>query len=65
MRDTGARTWLYLFTKSSGIGTQRKTLGAWPKFNKKAAREASTIAAGEVIRGVAPNEDKRGATAGC
>jgi type II secretory pathway component PulJ len=34
------------------------TLGAWPKFNEKAARQAATIAAGEV-KGVDPNDAKR------
>ena len=38
MRATGGRTWVYLFTKPGARGTQRKTLGAWPKFNEKAAR---------------------------
>ncbi|WP_257169710.1 integrase arm-type DNA-binding domain-containing protein [Bradyrhizobium sp. SRS-191] len=59
MRATGARTWVYLFTKPGVRGTQRKTLGPWPKFNEKAARKAATIAAGEVIRGVDPNDDRR------
>jgi len=55
MRATGGRTWVYLFTKPGMRGTQRKTLGAWPKFNEKAARKAATFAAGEVvIGGVAP-----------
>jgi len=40
-------------------GTQRKTLGAWPKYNEKAARKAATIAAGEVFKGVDPNDAKR------
>jgi integrase len=52
MRATGGRTWVFLFTKPGTRGTQRKTLGAWPKFNEKAA----TIAAGEVVD---PNEAKR------
>ncbi len=30
MRATGARTWVYLFTKPGVRGTQRKTLGPWP-----------------------------------
>src|ERR1700757_815059 len=51
MRATGGRTWVYLFTKPGARGTQRKTLGAWPKFNEKAARQAATIAAGEVVKG--------------
>jgi hypothetical protein len=38
MRATGGRTWVYLFTKPGARGTQRKTLGAWPKFNEKAAQ---------------------------
>ena len=38
MRATGGRTWVYLFTKPGMRGTQRKTLGAWPKFNEKAAQ---------------------------
>lgn len=59
MRATGGRTWVYLFTKPGVRGTQRKTLGAWPKFNEKAARKAATIAAGEVVKGVDPNETKR------
>jgi hypothetical protein len=32
MRATGGRTWVYLFTKPGVRGTQRKTLGAWPKY---------------------------------
>lgn len=36
-----------------------KTLGAWPKFNEKAARQVATIAAGEVVKGVDPNDAKR------
>jgi Arm DNA-binding domain len=51
MRATGGRTWVYMFTKPGMKGTQRKTLGAWPKFNEKAARQAATIAAGEVVKG--------------
>nr|WP_271593161.1 integrase arm-type DNA-binding domain-containing protein [Bradyrhizobium sp. CCBAU 65884] len=51
MRATGGRTWAYLFTKPGARGTQRKTLGAWPKFNEKAARQAAIIAAGEVAKG--------------
>lgn len=59
MRDTGGRTWVYLFTKPGVRGTQRKTLGAWPKYNEKAARKAATIAAGEVVKGLDPNDAKR------
>ncbi|MET4274293.1 MULTISPECIES: integrase arm-type DNA-binding domain-containing protein [unclassified Bradyrhizobium] len=59
MRATGGRTWVYLFTKPGVRGTQRKTLGAWPKYNEKAARKAATIAAGEVFKGVDPNDAKR------
>jgi hypothetical protein len=59
MRATGGRTWVYLFTKPGMKGTQRKTLGAWPKFNEKAARQAAIIAAGEVVKGVDPNDAKR------
>jgi len=59
MRATGGRTWVYLFTKPGVRGTQRKTLGAWPRYNEKAARKAATIAAGEVVKGVDPNETKR------
>ena len=59
MRATGGRTWVYMFTKPGMKGTQRKTLGAWPKFNEKAARQAAIIAAGEVIKGVDPNDAKR------
>ena len=59
MRATGGRTWVYLFTKPGTKGTQRKTLGAWPKFNEKAARKAATVAAGEVVIGVDPNDAKR------
>ncbi|MET4606683.1 integrase [Bradyrhizobium sp. JR4.1] len=59
MRATGGRTWVYLFTKPGVRGTQRKTLGAWPKYNEKAARKAATIAAGEVVKGLDPNDAKR------
>jgi Arm DNA-binding domain len=59
MRATGGRTWVYLFTKPGARGTQRKTLGAWPRFNEKAARQAATIAAGEVAKGGDPNDAKR------
>jgi hypothetical protein len=59
MRATGGRTWVFLFTKPGARGTQRKTLGAWPKFNEKAARKAATVAAGEVVIGVDPNDAKR------
>ena len=59
MRATGGRTWVYLFAKPGMKGTQRKTLGAWPKFNEKAARQAAIIAASEVIKGVDPNDAKR------
>ncbi|MCC8957152.1 integrase arm-type DNA-binding domain-containing protein [Bradyrhizobium sp. Pear77] len=59
MRATGGRTWVYLFTKPGVRGTQRKTLGPWPKYNEKAARKAATIAAGEVVKGMDPNEAKR------
>ncbi|WP_234683526.1 tyrosine-type recombinase/integrase [Bradyrhizobium monzae] len=59
MRATGGRTWVYLFTKPGVRGTQRKTLGAWPKYNEKAARKAATIAAGEVVKGFDPNDAKR------
>ncbi|MET3906084.1 hypothetical protein ABID59_000405 [Bradyrhizobium sp. S3.3.6] len=64
MRATGGRTWVYLFTKPGVRGTQRKTLGAWPKYNEKAARKAATIAAGEVFKGVDPNDAKREAATG-
>ncbi|MES5482123.1 integrase arm-type DNA-binding domain-containing protein [Bradyrhizobium sp. INPA03-11B] len=59
MRATGGRTWVYLFTKPGVRGTQRKTLGPWPKYNEKAARKAATIAAGEVVKGMDPNDAKR------
>jgi hypothetical protein len=59
MRATGGRTWVYLFTKPGTRGTQRKTLGAWPKFNERAARQAATIAAGEVIKGGDPHAAER------
>ncbi|MCC8978300.1 tyrosine-type recombinase/integrase [Bradyrhizobium acaciae] len=59
MRVTGGRTWVYLFTKPGVRGTQRKTLGPWPKYNEKAARKAATIAAGEVFKGMDPNDAKR------
>ena len=59
MRATGGRTWVYLFTKPGVRGTQRKTLGAWPRFNERAARKAATITAGEVVTGVDPNDAKR------
>ncbi|MGY3529819.1 MULTISPECIES: tyrosine-type recombinase/integrase [Bradyrhizobium] len=59
MRATGGRTWVYLFSKPGVRGTQRKTLGPWPKYNEKAARKAATIAAGEVFKGVDPNDAKR------
>lgn len=59
MRATGGRTWVFMFTKPGTKGTQRKTLGAWPKFNEKAARRAATVVAGEVVIGVDPNEAKR------
>lgn len=45
--------------KPGARGTQRKTLGAWPRFNEKAARQAATIAAGEVVKGTDPNDAKR------
>ncbi|MGY3440029.1 tyrosine-type recombinase/integrase [Bradyrhizobium sp. USDA 4473] len=59
MRITGGRTWVYLFTKPGVRGTQRKTLGPWPRYNEKAARKAATIAAGEVFKGMDPNDAKR------
>src|SRR5882672_11124339 len=59
MRATGGRSWVYLFTKPGVKGTQRKTLGAWPRFNERAARKVATIAAGEVVKGVDPSEAKR------
>lgn len=59
MRATGGRTWVFLFTSPGARGTQRKTLGAWPKFNEKAARKAATVVAAEVVIGVDPNEAKR------
>ncbi|MGY4414896.1 hypothetical protein ACVWW4_006632 [Bradyrhizobium sp. LB7.1] len=59
MRATGGRTWVFMFTKPGTKGTQRKTLGAWPKFNEKAARRAATVVAGEVVIGIDPNEVKR------
>ena len=61
MRATGGRTWVYLFTKPGVRGTQRKTLGPWPKYNEKAARKAATMAAGEVFKGMDPNDAKRAA----
>jgi hypothetical protein len=48
-----------VFTKPGVKGTQRKTLGAWPRFNERAARKAATIAAGEVVKRVDPNDAKR------
>jgi hypothetical protein len=45
-----------MFTKPGARGTQRKTLGAWPTFNEKAARKAATATAGEVVIGVDPND---------
>ncbi|MVT68758.1 DUF4102 domain-containing protein [Bradyrhizobium pachyrhizi] len=59
MRATGGRTWVFLFTKPGVRGTQRKTLGPWPKYNEKVARKAATIAAGEVFKGTDPNDAKR------
>ncbi|WFU57651.1 integrase arm-type DNA-binding domain-containing protein [Bradyrhizobium pachyrhizi] len=59
MRATGGRTWVYLFTKPGVRGTQRKTLGPWPKYNEKLARKAATIAVGEVVKGMDPNDAKR------
>jgi hypothetical protein len=34
------------------------------KYNEKAARKAATIAAGEVVKGVDPNDAKREAATG-
>src|ERR1700749_3871577 len=59
MRATGGPTWVYLFTKPGVKGTERKTRGARPRYKEKAARKAATIAAGEVVKGVGPNETKR------
>jgi hypothetical protein len=36
MGATGGRTWVYLFTKPGVRGTQRKTLGASPKYKGSA-----------------------------
>src|SRR5258708_7012553 len=42
MRATGGRTWVYMFTKPGMKGTQRKTLGASPKFNQNAPPQPPT-----------------------
>ena len=49
------RSWVYLFTKPGVDGTQRKTLGAWPRFKEKDARAAAKIATGDLVRTGGPN----------
>lgn len=50
---------VYLFTKPGVDGTQRKTLGAWPRFKEKDARAAAKIATGDLVRTGDPNAAKR------
>jgi integrase len=63
VRASGGKSWVYLFTKPGIDGTQRKTLGAWPKFKEKDARAAAKIATGDLVRTGDPNAAKREARA--
>ena len=56
---SGGKSWVYLFTKPGVDGTQRKTLGAWPRFKEKDARAAAKIATGDLVRTGDPNAAKR------
>ena len=49
VRASGGRSWVFLFTKPGVDGTQRKTLGAWPRFKEKDARAAAKIATGDLV----------------
>jgi hypothetical protein len=42
VRASGGKSWVYLFTKPGVDGTQRKTLGAWPRFKEKDAAGRSS-----------------------
>ena len=59
VRASGGKSWVYLFTKPGVDGTQRKTLGAWPRFKEKDARAAAKIATGDLVRTGDPNAAKR------
>ena len=59
VRASGGRSWVFLFTKPGVDGTQRKTLGAWPRFKEKDARAAAKIATGDLVRNGDPNAAKR------
>ncbi len=64
VRASGGKSWVYLFTKPGVDGTQRKTLGAWPRFKEKDARAAAKIAIGDLVRtGDPERRQARGQTA--
>jgi integrase len=59
VRASGGKSWVYLFTKPGVSGTQKLTLGAFPKFKEKEARTAAKIATGELAKGTDPNAARR------
>lgn len=65
MRASGGRTWVYLFSLPGKPGTLRKTIGPWPKFREKAARNAATLIKADLLRAPDkdPNDGKRSARA--
>src|SRR5215472_11078563 len=63
VRASGGKSWVYMFTKPGVDGTQRKTLGAWPRFRERDARNAAKIATGDLVRTGDPNAAKREAKA--
>jgi integrase len=59
IRGSGGKSWVYLFTKPGTTGTQRMTLGSWPKLKEREARAAAKIATGDLVRTGDPNAAKR------
>ena len=48
IRGSGGKSWVYLFTKPGTTGTQRMTLGSWPKL-KERERHAPPLRSQPVI----------------
>lgn len=63
LRDTGGKSWVYLYRKPGDTGTQKFTIGAWPQFKVKDARVAASIKRGEVAKDGDPVKAKREARA--
>ena len=63
MRATGGMSWVYMYRRPGDKGTKQFTIGPFPKFNTKQARDGAKIRAGEVVKDGDPVKAKREARA--